>query len=170
MTRKKDLKKRIRARMEKTGERYTAARAQLRSAQIAEAPDATAEARAEGFRGRAFVSQKLRDVGDLRPLFARLREMMEALGASACGPLFRGEPAPRRIPQMSDLIEARRFLHSRELGMSRNGRFFALSWEGRLVVGAVQLMSGREPVLQLGIPDDRLRTWPDSLALAGLGR
>src|SRR6266849_2482692 len=75
MTKKKDLKKRVRARQEKTGESYTVALAQLRRRRIPEAPSATAEAQAAGLRCEAVVSSKLRALGDLRTLFARLREL-----------------------------------------------------------------------------------------------
>lgn len=167
MTRKKDLKRRVRARQAKTGESYTAALAQVRKPQIPEAPDATAEARAEGFHCRAVVSEKLRTLGDLRPLFARLRQMLEALDAEACGPLFRGEPARRHIPQMKDVAEARRFVQSGELGVSRDGRMFALAWKGVTVGGSLSPLA-REPLLQLGILERAI--WPAELALLGLGR
>jgi hypothetical protein len=169
MTKKKDLKKRVRARQAKTGESYTTALAHLREPQIPEAPNATAEAQAEGFHCHAVVSPKLRAVGDLRSLFARLREMLEGLGAEACGPLFRGERMPCRMPQMSDLLEARRFLQSRERGLSPNGRLFALSWNGHTVAGAV-LLAGRKPLLQMGLLEGPPATWwPAELLLAGIG-
>ena len=168
MTKKKDLKKRVRERQAKTGESYTAARAQVRRVPIEEAPNANEDARAEGFDCTAIVSKRLRAIGDLRPLFARLREMLLALNASACGPLLRGEALPHRIPQPIDLLRARRFLESArsgQRGLSSDGMFFALNWNERTVMGAIILV--RRPMLQMGLLEDAL--WPVELSLMGLG-
>ncbi len=172
MTEKKDLKKRVRARQRKTGERYTTALAQLSMPRIAELPDASAEARAEGLRCTAIVSQALRALGDLRPLFGRVREMLEALEAEACGPLLRGESAPRVMPALRDFIEARRFLsqvRAGARGLSRDGRAFALLWSGHVVVGAVVWLP-KKPMLQLGLLDDVERESEPGLSLLGIGR
>jgi hypothetical protein len=168
MTKQKDLKKRIRARQQKTGESYTAARAQVlgSAVQIPEAPSATAEARAEGFRCEAVVSESLRQLGDLRPLFARLRTLLESLDVEACGPLLRGEPIEPRMPKISDFVEARRFVLSDELGLSRDGRSAALSWNGRVVIANFALL--RKPLMQLGLRDEAKCT--AELALLGIGR
>ncbi len=172
MTKKKDLKRRVRARQEKTGESYTTALAQFRRAQIPEAPSATVEAEAAGLRCEAVVSSKLRALGDLRPLFARLRELLEALGAEACGPLLRGETAPRRMPQMRDLVEARRFLtqvRAGKRGLSQDGRLVAFAWGDLTVVAALSLLR-RKPLLQLGLLDDVGQWRPPERSLLGIGR
>jgi len=178
MTKKKDLKKRVRERKAKTGESYTAALLHVRGPRkggplIREAPDATAEAVAEGLRCTAIVSAALRALPDLRPLFARLREMLEALDADACGALLRGEAAPPRIPVIADVPEARRFLASVRAGsrgLSRDGRLFALSWQGRTVVGWMFITGSRKPLLQLGFLDDAGGELTQLAALIGLGR
>lgn len=172
MTKKKDLKKRVRARQEKTGERYTTARAQLTRALIPEAPSATPEALAAGLRCNAAVSGKLRALGDLRPLFARLRELLEALGAAACGPLLLGEPAPRRMPQMADWVEARRFLSQASagtLGLSRDGTMVAFAWNDLTVVAQILLLHERKPLVVVGLLEDVVQSSPQ-LALLGIGR
>src|SRR5947209_590635 len=170
MTKKKDLKKRVRERQAKTGESYTAARAQVRKVHIEEAPNANDEARAEGFRGIAIVSRKLREARDLRPLFARLRELLLALEAPACGPLLRGESLPRRIPQVLDILRARRFLErvrAGHRGLSDDGAFFALSWNERTVVGTIILIRG--PMLQMGLLEDADSPPELAFPLMGLG-
>ncbi len=173
MTRKKDLKRRVRERQARTGESYTAALAHVRKKPVENEalPDATEEAKAAGLHCSAVVSPKLRALGDLRPFFARLRELLEALESDACGPLLRGEPGPRVIPTLRDSLEARRFLAQVQAGtrgLSRDGRMFALAWNGHVVVGAIWLL--RKPLLMIGLLDDAEKSWPDSLLLAGLGR
>lgn len=172
MTKKKDLKKRVRARQEKTGESYTAALAQLRRVRIPEAPGATIEAQAAGFRCEAVVSSKLRALGDLRPLFTRLRELLEGLGAEACGPLLRGEQTPRRVPQVRDMIEARRFfmeVRTGKRGLGPDGRLVAFEWGGLTVLAAVSLI-WRKPLLQVGLLDDVVDWMLPPMAFMGLGR
>jgi hypothetical protein len=172
MTKKKELKQRVRARQEKTGESYTAALAQIRQPSIPEAPSATAEAVAEGLRCEAVISPKLRGLGNLRPLFARLRAMLEGLGAQACGPLLRGEAGPRRMPQMRDMLEARAFLgqvRTGRRGLSENGQSLALVWNEVTVVVFISLL-GRRPLLQLCLLDELAEPWSVQLALLGIGR
>ncbi|HEY5678174.1 MAG TPA: hypothetical protein VIR81_15375 [Myxococcales bacterium] len=154
MTKKKDLKRRVRQRQAKTGESYTAALAQVRGPRIAAVPEATKEAQAAGLRCKAFVSTRLRQEPDLAALFARLREMLEALGAKACGPLLRGEMAPGGIPDAVRLaVESRRFLaevRAGARGFSRDGRLFALEWKGEPIVGGILVHAGRAPLVYLG--------------------
>ena len=168
MTRKKDLKKHVRERQAKTGESYTAALAHVRGPAIAALPDKTREAETAGFRCNAVVSAKLQ--GDVGPLFVRVREMLEALGARACGPLLRGETAPVEIPEATRLAgEARRFLASVRAGsrgLSPDERLFALEWSGAVVIGAI-VLAGRKPLLALGLLGD-LPALPE-LSLMGLG-
>ncbi|HET7788892.1 MAG TPA: hypothetical protein VFL36_23150 [Myxococcales bacterium] len=169
MTKKKDLKRRVRERQERTGESYTAALAQVRGPRVAAVPEATREAKAAGLRCRAFVSTRLRRETDLAALFARLREMLEALGAPACGPLLRGEMAPGGIPDAVRLaVESRRFLtevRTGARGFSRDGRLFALEWKGEVIVGGIVVHAGRTPLIYLGCIED-LRA--NGAALAGL--
>jgi hypothetical protein len=173
MTKQKDLKKRVRARQEKTGESYTAALAHVRrEVDIPEAPSATAEARAAGLRCEAVVSPRLQELGDLAPLFVRLRELLEALSAEACGPLLRGERPALRVPTMQDLVEARRFLaavREGERGLSRDGRMVAFNWRERVVVAHLGIVGSRMPLLMLGVLDDEAQ-WPLGFSLLGIGR
>ena len=165
MTKKKDLKRRVRARQAKTGESYTSALAHIREPRIPEAPDATKEALAEGLSCTAVVTPELRAMGDLRPLFARVREVLEALASPACGPLLRGEPSPRRIPEMKDTLEARRFLaavRKGERGFSRDGRLLALEWRGHVIVGSIWLYFAHGPLLQFSRLGDA-PFWPEEL-------
>jgi hypothetical protein len=173
MTKRKDLKKRVRARQEKTGESYTAALANIRpDVHIPEAPSATAEARAAGLRCEAVVSPRLRRTGDLQPLFVRLHELLEALSPEACGPLLRGERPPLRMPTMQDMAEARRFLaavREGERGLSRNGQMLAFNWRERVAVAHLGIAGARTPLVMLGVLDDEVQ-WPLELSLLGIGR
>lgn len=171
MTKKKDLKRRVRERQAKTGESYTSALAQVRGPQVAAVPEATEEAEAAGLRCKAFVSTRLRREPDLAALFARLREMLEALGAPACGPLLRGEMASGGIPDAVGLaVESRRFLaevRSGARGFSRDGRLFALEWKGEVIVGGVIVHAGRTPLIYLCCIGD-LRAGGSMLAATSL--
>ena len=177
MTKKKDLKRRVRARQKKTGESYTSALAHVRAPRIPEAPDATKEALAEGLSCTAVVTPELRAMGDLRPLFARVREVLEALASSVCGPLLRGEPSPRRFPEMKNLLEAQRFLaavRKGHRGLSDDGRLLALEWRGHVIVAATWLYFSRRPLLQLSRLGDAPfwpeELWPHELRAMGFGR
>ncbi|HEY2029337.1 MAG TPA: hypothetical protein VGH20_09025 [Myxococcales bacterium] len=173
MTRQKDLKRRVRARQEKTGESYTAALSNIRrDVHIPQAPSATAEARAAGLRCEAVVTEELRRMGDLEPLFIRLRELLLALAAEACGPLIRGDALALQMPSMKDAVEARRFLEAvraGERGLSRNGRMVAFNWRDRVVVADLGLAGARKPLLQLGVLGEG-PLWPMELLLTGVGR
>ena len=173
MTKKKDLKRRVRERQAKTGERYAAALAQVRKPQVTALPDVTREAEAAGLRCNAVVSETLRAQGDLRSLLVRVRELLEALGASACGPLLRGEAAPREFPDATRLAAgARRFLaqaRAGRRGLSPDGRLFVLQWNDVAIVGAITL-AGRKPLLALGKLDDLVAGFGLSqVSLMGLG-
>jgi hypothetical protein len=163
MTRKKDLKRRVRERQAKTGESYTAALAHIRKQpiEIEELPDATPAAKAAGLDCNAVVSKpELKE----EALFVRVREMLEALGV----PLQRLTPVP---PAIKLAVEARRFLESvREgsRGVSKDGSLFALEWNGRVVVGGILGVPGRKPLLALALLDD-IRGMPE-LSLMGFGR
>lgn len=172
MTKKKDLKQRVRERKARTGESYTAALRQIvKSPRVEAAPSASIEARAEGFRGDAAVSPKLRAMGDLRPLFARLRQLLEALDSPACGPLFRGESVPLRLPKPTDALLERDFLRrvaEGERGLGASGRMAALSWNGQVVVVRFSIFPQHTPLLLLWLADEA--AWPESLLLMGIGR
>ncbi|HEY6909995.1 MAG TPA: hypothetical protein VI356_11540 [Myxococcales bacterium] len=174
MTKKKDLKRRVRQRQAKTGESYTAALAQVRGPRIAAVPEATKEAQAAGLRCKAFVSRRLRQEPGLGELFVRVREMLLALGADACGPLLRGELASGEIPDAVRLaVESRRFLaevRAGGRGLSRDGRLFALEWKGAVLVGGI-VLAGRMPLICVGSLDD-LRHGGlglEAVSLMGLG-
>lgn len=172
MTKKKDLKRRVRERKARTGESYTAALGQIaKKPCIESAPSALGEARAEGFRGDAAVSPKLRAMGDLRPLFARLRELLQALDSSACGPLFRGEAAPLRLPKPADALLERDFLsrvRDGERGLGASGRMAALAWNGQVVIAHFSIFPDHTPLLQLALLEEA--AWPVALLLMGIGR
>jgi hypothetical protein len=177
MTKKKDLKRRVRARQAKTGESYTSALAHIREPRIPEAPDATKEALAEGLSCTAVVTPELRAMGDLRPLFARVREVLAALGSPACGPLLRGDASPRRMPTAKDVLEAQRFLAAvrrGERGLSRDGRLLAFEWRGHVIVGAIWLYISRRPLLQFSRMGDAPfwpeELWPQQLRALVMGR
>lgn len=100
--------------------------------------------------------------------------MLEALGASACGPLVRGERAPADIPDAVRLaVEARRFLadvRAGTRGLSRDGRLFAMEWKGAVLVGGI-VLAGRVPLICIGSLDD-LRPGSaalEAVSLMGLG-
>ena len=172
MTKKKDLKKRVRARQRKTGESYTTALAHLRRPGIPQAPGATAEARSAGLHCEAVVSHGLRALGNLSPLFLLFCSLIEALAPEAAGPLLRGEPAPRRIPLMRDLIDARRFLadvRAGRRGISADRRILAFEYRGHTIVAAISAFGDRTPLVQLGLLDDAGAGWPPGLALLGIG-
>ena len=165
MTKKKDLKRRVRERQEGTGESYTAALAHIRKLpRIEEVPDATREALAAGLSCNAVVSKPLRAAGDLTPLFVRIRETLSALGSS----LATRDAIPDAMVLMA---EARRFLagvRAGARGLSRDERILAVEWSGIVVVcGIVRL--GRKPLLALARLDD-LKELPPQLALMGIGR
>lgn len=116
-------------------------------------------------------------MGDLRPLFARVREVLEALASPACGPLLHGEPSPRRFPEMKDVLEGRRFLaavHKGERGLSRDGRLLALEWRGYVIVGSIWLYFARGPLLQFSRLGDAPfwpeELWPQQLRALRMGR
>ena len=84
MTSKRDLKKRVRERQARTGERYTAARQQVLSKRarpsltVVELRDLSAEAARLGFRCKVGIYPELAARLDTRALLARIRDALRA--------------------------------------------------------------------------------------------
>ncbi|PTL78805.1 hypothetical protein [Vitiosangium sp. GDMCC 1.1324] len=178
MTVKKDLKKRIRERQEKTGESYTTARMHVLNQGPSETPEVrpvvlrevTPLAEAMGLKGKAFLSSHF--PGQLtRPALERLREVLLAT---------QGEPATRRMravllrgePDTLELVslalelwgETRVFTRDLRLGMrgpSRSGRTlsFELQADGKHVTVVATLVPSLKgtPRLMLSTGEDYLR-------------
>lgn len=160
MTRKKDLKRRVRARQQRTGEPYTAARrAVLEGAptetdaeppgagptaparppfQVVEMDDCTTAAAAAGLRCTAAVARELAEQVDVA---AALRRLRAALDATADDPAFeqlravalRGERPRRARPPDGWPEGLRRFMARARAGIggvSEGGTMLALQVEG----------------------------------------
>jgi hypothetical protein len=184
MTAKKDLKKLVRERQAKTGERYVTALAQVRSQNKAlvfdECRDVSEWALAEGFHCRAFVSEALwsaecsvgRPAERFRLVFSRVGAFLRSLegetGADALSKtILEGEPWPHGVPNaIREITEARRFLSQIKAGVrgvSRNGRFVAFDVpRGNAVVTFVGICLAvptrdpdRRPLFWLQTLDDR---------------
>lgn len=191
MTVKKDLKKRIRERQEKTGESYTTARMHVLDPAPAEAPEApkvrevslrevTLLLEALGMKGQAFLSRGFPE-SLARPALERLRELLLATGDEPAtrwlrAVLLDGEPDAVDFGSLArEWGEARVFMRNLRLGLrgpSRSGRTlsFELRADGGTVTVVVTLVPSLKgtPKLLLGTADDYLRAEPlldDPLAL-----
>lgn len=177
MTVKKDLKKRVRERQEKTGESYTTARMHVLKQAPAEQPkvgqvslqEVTPLLEALEMKGQAFLSPHFPEALAL-PALERLRELLLAT---------RDEPATQRMRAMlldgePDTVhfsafarewgETRVFVRNLRLGMrgpSRSGRTlsFELRADGEAVTVVVALVPSLKgtPKLLLGTIEDYLR-------------
>ncbi len=145
MTSKRDLKKRVRARQERTGESYTSALAHVRSDRPALVPvvelvDLSAEAARLGLACSVAMFPALAERVDGGTVLARLRH---ALLATEGDPqtallrrvLLRGEPAPVVTSwPLESFDEGRRFMTRARAGIggaSPSGRMLALHVDGR---------------------------------------
>lgn len=180
MTIKKDLKKRIRERQEKTGESYTTARMHVLNQAPAGAPEAprvsevslqevTPLLESLGMRGQAFLTPGFSEAL-ARPALERLREVLLATrddpGTRRMrAVLLEGEPDSLDVGSlMREWGETRVFVRNLRLGMrgpSRSGR--ALSFELRTDGGPVTVVVALVPSLKgtaklmLGTAGDYLR-------------
>jgi hypothetical protein len=170
MTDRRDLKKRIRARQEKTGERYTTARAHVMGSGtdrdlVVELRDISEAARAAGFVCRARATPAVPETIEARAL-AQLREIL--LGPVAgLEPLrkiaLHGGPQPGLdLSRVLELVNQRRAFHaSLELGLrgpGPGGRIvaFDLLTDGECRTIVAQLLPTRSDALLLlsGFPND----------------
>jgi hypothetical protein len=111
MTVKRDLKKRVRARQARTGERYTTAlehvlaEKQPSAVEVVEMVDLSALAAELGMLGRVLMYPHLRERVDARTTLRRLREVLLATADEPGTVLFRavlleGKPLPPPSPSM----------------------------------------------------------------------
>lgn len=187
MTKKKTLKERVRARQEKTGERYTTALAHLRAHATGRAPgeplDITPLARAAGLACTASVSAAAgqNDAQAERTARAVLDALLGLLGAldgdagaEKMAEVLRGKTGAKVSANgIAELTEARAFIASvtsGRRGVSADGRSAAFDVEGRTWV-ATLLWYGARPAFLYLSPFDAAKAggWSDLLALAGLG-
>lgn len=172
MTRKRDLKRRVRERQERTGESYTTARRQvLARAAPPESPahspvipvvemiSLTSEAERLGFACRVVIASTL--AGRVEPT-AVLERVRDALRATADDPgtsflravVLGGEAAPPR-PRPGSLAEVQRFIaraHAGIGGVSDSGSLMALPVDA--AGGSVMVIAhvGFRPVARPGPP------------------
>jgi hypothetical protein len=170
MTQQKDLKRRIRERMAKTGESYTAARAHVlderppaevstpspvaganRGAGIAvvEPVDVTEEAVALGLKCKALAI----DGVDARRALGRLHDVLVSTDDADLEPLRAVALWGRRpVPARWSIAEARKFLARARAGIAGvgpNGWLLAYIVDGELVLASVSLSRGGAPTLWL---------------------
>jgi hypothetical protein len=186
MTARKDLKKLVRARQARTGERYTTALEQVIADRpspipVIELVDLSEEARALGMVARVGMFSDAAARIDGRAALERLREVLRATAGDPATHLFRsvlldGEPLPPPSRNVHlTLEEGRQFLARARAGLagvSESGRMIALAVAGRqgpqTVVGLLweprplgPLAGG--PSLVLRLPDPFL---PESAEIA----
>jgi hypothetical protein len=190
MTQQKDLKRRIRERMEKTGESYTAARAHVlreRTVEVAPPPpspiaealvpdrgpkipvveprDVTEEAVALGLKCKVLVTDGLAASRAL----GRLHDVLVTTDDADLEPFrmvaLRGR---RPVPARWSIEEARKFLARARAGIAGvgpNGWLLAYLVDGELVLASVSLWRGGAPTIWLRRID---HAGVDELALAAI--
>jgi hypothetical protein len=176
MTIKKDLKKRIRERQEKTGESYTTARMHVLNQAPSEAPkmsqvslrEVTTLLEAVGLKGQAFLTPGFPETF-ARPSLERLRAVLLATRNEAAtrrmrAVLLEGEPDTLDVGSlMREWGETRVFIRQLRLGIrgpSRSGR--TLSFELRADGEPVTVVASLVPSLK-GTPKLLLGTARDYL-------
>jgi hypothetical protein len=143
MTAKRDLKKLVRARQERTGERYTTALEHVRTPghpiPVLELVDLSAQARAVGLVGRVGMFSDLAERVDGGVVIERLRQVLEATDGDEATALLRSvllqgrTPPPPDRPGRAALEGALSFLaHARAglAGVSEGGRMIAFAVAG----------------------------------------
>ncbi|QRN94686.1 hypothetical protein JRI60_37045 [Archangium violaceum] len=176
MTLKKNLKKRVRARQEKTGESYTTARMHVLNQEQASRPKVSQESLREvtplvdevGLTGQAFLMPRFLE-SLARPALKRLRELLLATRDEPAtqrmrAVLLNGEPDTMDFASLSrEWVQTQAFLRNLRLGMrgpSRSGRLlsFELRADGMPVTIVVALMPSLKetPKLLLGAAEDFL--------------
>jgi hypothetical protein len=164
MTAKKDLKRRVRARQEKTGESYTAALAHVRKPKVPtlELDDVTDIAAELGIRCRVSAFPGI----DARPALMRIRDALVATGDDPATERLRRALFENLSPQDSStwkvgvlhgLMEgSRRFLARARAGIGGvSGHLIAVLVGRTPVVGMLWAMPGtRPPLFVLRSADD----------------
>jgi hypothetical protein len=180
MTQQKDLKRRIRERMDKTGESYTAARAQVLAQRpepgaipVIEPRHLTEEAVALGLKCKVLAT----DGFDARRAVQTLHDLLVATADADLdvmrGAVLRGERPSwsvggRPKPLQWSIEEVRRFLVRARGGLGGvgpGGWLLAFVSDGVMVLAALSLMRGGAPCVWLRRID---ATATDELALAGI--
>ncbi|MFT3840374.1 MAG: hypothetical protein QM723_25520 [Myxococcaceae bacterium] len=174
MTKKKTLKDRVRARQQKTGERYTTALAQVR-AKGDEPHDLTALAQQLGFTCNASAHPRLPHAL-LPKALETLKSLLLALGsdpgaANMAAVVLHGDRgAPVSANGIAELTEARGFLGSGRRGVSSDGRLATFKVEDRTVIATVLWHSTRPAFLYLAPLEARAESgWSEVFPLAGIG-
>jgi hypothetical protein len=148
MTTKRDLKKLVRARQARTGERYTTALEHVLddrpAISVVELVDLTEEGKAVGLRGRIGIFSDLAERVDGRAALERLRAILDAtaddpsMGQLRSVLLAGQPPAPPLHGVHQMLEEGRRFLARARAGLagvSDSGKMIAFTVEAETVVG-----------------------------------
>jgi hypothetical protein len=191
MTQQKDLKRRIRERMAKTGESYTTARAHVlgerpptqvsppppspiaevlgpnrgRGIAVVEPVDVTEEAVALGLKCKALAIDGI----DARRALGRLHDVLSSTDDADLEPLRAVALWGRRpVPARWSIAEARKFLARARAGIAGigpNGWLLAYIVDGELVLASVSLSRGGAPTLWLRGID---HAGVDELALAAI--
>jgi hypothetical protein len=172
MTQHKDLKRRIRERMDKTGESYTAARAQVLAQRpepslipVVEPRHLTEEAVALGLQCKVLAT----DGFDARRAVETLRELLLAtddadLDVMRAAVLYGLRPKPLRW----SIVDVRRFLVRARGGLggvAPGGWLLAFVSEGVMLLATLSLMRGGAPCVWLRRID---AATSDELTLAGI--
>jgi hypothetical protein len=179
MTRKRDLKKRVRERQERTGERYTTALQHVRRralrVPVIELGEMTAEAAAVGIKCRVFAFPDLAEKIGCAALLRRLRDaLLDTEGDPATelmrSVVMRGERPLVAWGSPRSLIEMDRFLARARAGLggvSESGTMLALHVAGSvetvlclLWLPLVPALPSREPSIILATPDALLEQEP----------
>ena len=171
MTQHRDLKRRIRERMDKTGETYMAARRHVLAARddrpvpgldVVETIDVSAQAAELGLACRATMFPKLAAHVDAAVALARLRDALHATeddpGMKVMRALvLRGEPPPPATRELRRFEDLRGFIRRVRAGIggaSPGGYMPALIVkEVMMLCVAASTMPG-EPIVYLQTPDD----------------
>jgi hypothetical protein len=182
MTQKKDLKRRVRERMEKTGERYAAALRQVKSkAKVKHEPGLEADQyllksplRCQLVASRTVYRWALADGG--RRLSERFAQVVKALDGDPAGVLFQRVIAGQQARPGADvrvmaldfkerLAERLRYARRLDLGLrgvSTDGCMLAFDYDGQLVVASISLFAA-DPTVTLDSGEE-LRASRDAMA------
>jgi hypothetical protein len=182
MTRKRDLKKRVRERQERTGERYTTALQHVRGRRVPKVPvielgDMTAEAAGLGIKCRVFAFPDLAEKIGCAAILRRLRDALQATGDDPATELMRTVVMRGERPLVAwgsprSLIEMERFLARARAGLggvSESGTMLALHVAGQggvetvlclLWLPLVLAFASREPSIILATPDALIEQEP----------
>jgi hypothetical protein len=173
MTQQKDLKRRIRERMDKTGESYTTARAHVLADRPAGSPiavvepvDLTEEAVALGMKCKVLANDGI----DARRALGRLHDVLLASTEDPELEPFRGAAlrGRRPVPSRWSSVEMRRFVERARMGIAGvgpNGWLLAYVCDGVVVLATVSVWRDGTPTIWLRRAD---LAATDELALAAI--